>query len=384
MDSNDQSPAVRRALALAERPRTIPAPEVPPKRSFAIGDPQTTASRFFEVLEANDLLAPSGALDPRAALICAGDHFDFHPPPGMSVSEAGVEGERILGWLAAHSTSQVRILLGNHDVCRLMELMPLSDADFEEARDLAAQIKAERASRDSFWRRFPSVPQPELTTRDFSAYRSAQREQLIRLLLDGRCQLAQSILLQDGTSALMTHAGISARELGILDADPATPEAIAAALNEALHRAVDSVREAWMRGEHPPLDLSPLHLCGVQGEEGGGLLYHRPASVSPGDPWANQRARRYAPERLPKGLIQVAGHTQHKKCVQELTDTRQLEVPPGALRTLRALPEGAGFAYGPFDAQARGTVLHLIDGSMNSTAPGAYALLPLAGWTSIA
>src|SRR6185369_12287923 len=83
--------------------------------------------------------------------------------------------------------------------------------------------------------------------------------------------------LPDGREVLLTHAGVTTRELGMLGA-PAEPRAIAEALQAELTRAIERVRDDWTRGISTPLSLDPLHVAGIPGEEGGGLLYHRPTN----------------------------------------------------------------------------------------------------------
>ena len=51
------------------------------------------------------------------------------------------------------------------------------------------------------------------------------------------------------------------------------------------------LRADWERGAATPLSLEPLHLAGIAGEEGGGLLYHRPTNPSKPDPSAISATR---------------------------------------------------------------------------------------------
>src|SRR5262249_10358500 len=145
---------------------------------------------------------------------------------------------------------------------------------------------------------------------------------VMELLLAGRFDLALVGELPDGRAALLTHAGITGRELTMLGA-AAEPAAIAASLQAQLARAVDQVRDDWTRGVATPPSLEPLHVAGIPGEEGGGLLYHRPTNPErrgADRSWerVGPRPRRFDPRTLPPGLTQIAGHTGHNKCLAEL------------------------------------------------------------------
>jgi len=150
-----------------------------------------------------------------------------------------------------------------------------------------------------------------------------KRGLVAELLLAGRFHLARTGVLPDGRAVLITHAGITERELGMLGLDaPRTPHAIAAALEAFLAQAITSVRDAWSEGDFAPLSLAPLQISGARGEEGGGLLYHRPTNpTNTRDPvWARNpaRPRRFDPRALPGGITQIVGHTGHAKCMSEL------------------------------------------------------------------
>jgi len=70
---------------------------------------------------------------------------------------------------------------------------------------------------------------------------------------------------------LLTHAGLTWRELGLLDAtDEREPAALAARLNDFFRERVTAAAAAWSRGEDAALDLMPLHRAGADGVEGGG------------------------------------------------------------------------------------------------------------------
>ena len=278
------------------------------KRWFAAGDPQTTPERFFAVLRRYDLLDSGGRLRDDVGLVSMGDHFDFHG----ELAEVERAGRTILEWLLAHSSEQVKILAGNHDLARVMELAFETDASYAEEK---------RTPPEEFAARFPRIPTPGVANRDYVSFSEAQRALVQRALLEGRMRLALTATIADGTRALFTHAGVTERELGLLgfsgDVRP-DAETIARALEARLDRAIEAVREAWTNGRRAELDLSPVHVPGTTGQEGGGLLYHRASSAK--TKWAldPDRPRRFDPQSLPRHLVQVAGHTTHPKCLEEL------------------------------------------------------------------
>lgn len=318
--------------------------------TVAMGDPQVPLARLLAILGAHGLLEGE-RLRSGEHLLSIGDHVDFRPD-GRTALEVGREGEAILDWLAAHPPSAVTLLIGNHDISRVMELMPFDDARFAEARHLAPAATRDPEQRAAFLTRFPTIPTPEIVLRDFASFTASQQARVQRLLLSGRFRLAAAVCLANGAPALATHAGITHRELGLLGLDAERdPTVLADALNAFLDAAVDRVRSAWMAGERVPLDLAPLHLSGVSGREGGGLLYHRPANPDrPGADrsWEGQSRRRFHPRELPLGLVQVAGHTQVAKLRRELVgfDLSQAGgLEAGDLHRIRW--DGREVRYGP-------------------------------------
>ena len=277
------------------------------RRWFAAGDPQTTPERFFAVLGRHDMLDANGRLRDDVGLVSMGDHFDFHG----ELADVERAGRTILEWLLSHPADQVKILAGNHDLSRVMELAHETDASYAEAK---------RTPQEEFSARFPRIPTLGIATRDYVSFSEAQRKLVQRALLDGRMRLALVANVK-GARALFTHAGVTRRELALLDL-PAerepSAETIAGALEARLDRALASVRDAWANGRDAELDLSPAHVPGTTGQEGGGLLYHRPSADH--SKWAldAERPRRFDPMSLPRHLLQVAGHTTHPKSLEEL------------------------------------------------------------------
>lgn len=388
----DSERAIDQAIDHATRlrllePRRGPVPSAFTRR-VAIGDPQTSARRWFGALAAHGLLGADGWLRPDVQLIAMGDYFDYRV---AERDAARVEGVLILSWLAAHDPAHVTVLLGNHDVIRVIELATVSDERFREAADAAAPIselpRAERrAATARFLHEFPEIPTPGYVARDFNAFTVEQRALVQRLLLAERCALATTGKVL-GVPVLLTHAGITKRELGYLCARDHHVATIAEALQLRLAGAVRTVADAWTAGKPMALSLAPLHVPGSGGEEGGGLLYHRPADPErPGaDPnWeAGARApRKYDPRTvLPRGLAQVVGHTGHTKAIKEMPRWRadDCDDARGGIRTLRVDHEGvATYRRGVHPAGKRDAVLYMTDPEMHYVdSPADVAILEL-------
>ncbi len=278
------------------------------------------------------------------------------------------------------------LIAGNHDLSRVTELAFETDASFAEARALASRIKAGEPLHDEFTRRFPRIPTPGLAERDYGGFRVEQRLLVQELLLAGRFVLAAATTLGDWP-ALLVHAGVSTRELAILGLpDERSPRRLAAALNNWLTQAVARVEGAWSRGEPAALALEPLHVAGGEGREGGGLLYHRPVNVNraqrketPED-LSPERPRRFPVENLPRDLVQIVGHTAHKRSREELE--------PWVSSRARSLPRGGGTRTLRFDDEPLydlGLVPHrpgaatmvMIDGGMSDEQVTAVDLVPI-------
>jgi hypothetical protein len=351
---------VARALERADEARrgalTLATPSRAPRRAVAIGDPQTTAERFFAVLAHHDLLDDDGVLRADVQLASLGDHFDFNPRHRAPAGQA-VDGARILAWLAAHPREQVTIVIGNHDASRVMEFSHATDARIAAAR---GQLDAPAAE---FARAFPELPVPGLIAKDYLCFVEAQRAQVERLLLAGRMSLAATAA-RGGHRRLLVHAGVTMREVDLLGCAVGVA-AIADALQAHLARAVDAVRARWIAGERAALDLGDVHVAGDKGRddvrlrEGGGLLYHRPADPARMHHDAD-RPRRYDPRTLPRGVVQVVGHTNDRKCRRELAPWLAADLPAyAAVRTLAVGDAADDVVYraGVIDGVATGLVL---------------------------
>jgi Calcineurin-like phosphoesterase len=349
-------------------------------RTLVMGDPQGPFDKLVAVLERHGAL-DGDRLASDVVLVSIGDHFDYD---FQNWRTAGQEGLRFLRWLISHDDAQVKLLLGNHDVCRVMELVAISDERFEAARAFARSLDGDDARDEKFLAAFPELPTPGLAGRDFASFTVEQRALTMELLLAGRFHLALVGELPGGRAVLLTHAGVTHRELAMLGV-PVEPHAIAGALQAHLAAAVERVRDDWTRGVATPLSLEPLHVAGIPGEEGGGLLYHRPTNPERPDAdrsWelARTRPRRFDPRTLPVGLVQIAGHTGHGKCLQELgawaTEAARGRTH-GGIRTLRCA--GGTVTYDLGIAGERDDVadLILIDGELRRMPADEVALLPL-------
>lgn len=345
-----------------------------------MGDPQGPFDKLLAVLDNHGALR-GGRLASDVVLVSIGDHFDYDFENWRT---AGQEGLRFLRWLASHDDAQVKLLLGNHDVSRVMELVAITDERFAQARAFARALDRDAARKARFLAAFPELPSPGLASRDFASFSVEQRALVMELLLAGRFQLALVGELPDGRSVLLTHAGVTNRELGMLGT-AAEPHAITGALQAQLASAIDRVRGDWVTGIATPLSLEPLHVAGIPGEEGGGLLYHRPTNPERPDAdrqWelAPTRPRRFDPRTLPIGLVQIAGHTGHGKCLEELgpwaTDAARSRAH-GGIRTLRLARQTVTYDLGVAAPEDEVADLILIDGELRRVPATEVALLPL-------
>jgi hypothetical protein len=351
-------------------------------RTLVMGDPQGPFAKLIEVLARHRAL-DGDRLASDVVLISIGDHFDYD---FRDWEVSGQEGLQALRWLASHDAAQVKLLLGNHDVSRVMELIAITDERFAAARAYARALDGDPACDARFRAAFPELPTAGLAGRDFASFSVEQRRLIEQLLLAGRFALALVGELPDGREVLLTHAGVTGRELAMLGA-PAEPGPIAERLQARLAAAIDDVRDDWARGVATPLSLEPLHVAGIPGEEGGGLLYHRPTNPDRRGAdcawqFASERPRRFDPRTLPVGLTQIAGHTGHNKCLAELagwTTAAARGRKHGGIRTLRLAGGTVTYDLGvaaPADGVAD---LILIDGELRRVPADEVDLLPLAG-----
>jgi Calcineurin-like phosphoesterase len=352
-------------------------------RTFVMGDPQAPFAKVLDVLDRHGALVGKHLADD-VTLVSIGDHFDYdHRDPAT----AGREGLQLLRWLADHERERVHILFGNHDAARVMELATIGDDEFAAARAFAVEVDAGTRSAAEFRGAFPELPPHGVLGRDYASFSVAQRTLVMEMLLGGRFRIALVGHL-DGREVLVTHAGVTMREVEMLGVAP-EPTAIADALERHFAAAIARVRPDWQRGATMPLSLEPLHFAGGAGEEGGGLLYHRPSNPTSGSAFHPTRPRRFDPRTLPPGLAQIAGHSGHAKCIAELgawvTDAARARAH-GGIRTLRVLGgSGAGsepqvvydLGVAPPDVSSGAASLIMIDGELRRVPAEEVALLSL-------
>ncbi len=357
--------AVEQAHADALTSISAPADGAPRAIHVAIGDPQAPLATFLRVLECNGLLGDEGRLRAEVALISMGDHFDWGTPEQRE--QATAEGTALLSWLAAHPADQAAIVLGNHDLARVGELAGLGDEAYAVMRSAADAVykrgQVDEEAQRALLKRWPRLPTAELAARDFSSFSKAQSA-LVEALLRGR----RARLGFEHRGLLLVHAGLTIDELALLG-NPRTAAETALALDAFLDRGLDS----WRDG---PLELAPLHLPGNAARgEGRGILYHRPADPSLGQPdlFAGPPRRRFDPRRLP-AFTQAIGHIRDGKCRKLLPGWCVSE--PEADGPMRSLAlDGALPRYGR-GAWPDARVLFL-DGGMSHAAPEHYQLLDL-------
>jgi hypothetical protein len=355
-------------------------------RTFVIGDPQAPFEHFLAILRNHRLLDDSDRLANDVHLISVGDHFDYGT---HDLAHVATQGLAILRWLASHSSSQVTIIMGNHDAVRVMEFANVpDDATFAQAH--AAGLRIKKSPNDDaerlFLQEFPSIPTVGYAARDFAAFTVEQRELVQSLLLQGRMVMAAAVVLHDGREALATHAGVTSRELTMLESATSV-KAVADALNQFLANGVVAAKPAWLVGKPAALDLAPLCVTAQNGNESGGMLFHRPidepvSSDVNGWEFSVEAPRRFVPSSLPTLFTQIVGHTGHRKCKELLS---QASDPPaaahevGGIRTLRFVNGAPQYRLGVLPLLEGAADLILIDGEMRAVPADQYQLMAVEG-----
>jgi len=363
------------SLPVRSEPRLPPARE----RRLATGDPQAPLDRFLGILDAHGVLGDDGRLTPDVHLVSIGDHFDWGERAERET--AARSGLETLSWLAAHPADQVTLVLGNHDLGRVGEMVGFDDETFRRVQAEADEIyrdgETDVAGERRFLERHPQLPNAEAAARDFATFRAEQRERVATLLRSRRF----SVAIASPPALLLCHAGVTRADLaavGLRAELHSDPEAVAGALNAALDAAV----EVWTDGV--PLSIPPLHQPGDAARgEGRGIFYHRPsnAEVDPHpEHFAGPPRRRFDPRGLPAGLTQAIGHIRDGKC-------RDLFGPwvadgrrpiHGRLRHLRVRGETVAYRLGlPLETRSGDATLLFLDGGMSQAPPETYELLDL-------
>lgn len=341
-----------------------------PSRWFVVGDPQTTPSRFFSVLDRFGLLGADGLLAPGIGLVSMGDHFDF----SMGAPEAEPAGREIFAWLVGQGPS-THVLAGNHDIARVAELAFESDETYARAKHDAGIIRDRHSEGrkdevhalvEKFFAEHPNLPSPGIVLKDFASFSVGQRAHVERALISRSLRLAMVVELH-GTEVLLTHAGITPREVCMLDV-PAEPMALAGALEATFSEAIERVAPSWLAGDRARLELEPLHVTGRSRKEGGGLLYHRPArrdreGADPEWELLPESPRRFDPRDLPKGLVQMIGHSGHARTVSSLPGfvAKGAERASIPLRTLSARGETVRYEEGIVPPTPGAATVYMVD-----------------------
>lgn len=374
-----RSSALARALDLARRGVAATTESTSDRRlrrfHVALGDCHANLERVLSILDQAGLLAASGWLRGDVHLVTMGDYFDFGPFEDRV--GAGEDGTALLAWFAAHSVDQVTILLGNHDLARVGELVGYDDDRFQRAALTAYGIERGRDHRargdiadphQQFLDQHPALPSLAHATRHYACYRAKQREVMTRLLRQRRCVVAYA----HDDALLCTHAGVTRSDVRTLGAGARLGAlAVAAGLNEALFDAV-----AKWRAE-TPLEIAGLHRVGsaTKGPTGG-IFSHRACNPDALDRtvWREgKRARRlYDARDLPE-FRQVCGHMRDRECIERFGPwSRVTRARAGVLRGFAIRNGCPCYEHGAAsDAQ-----IYFVDGEMGQ-GNARYELLDL-------
>jgi hypothetical protein len=339
-----------------------------------MGDPQAPLAVALSVLDAGGLLGEDGRLRDGIHLVSIGDHFDWGAPGDRPA--AARDGHALLCWLAAHPPDQVTLLIGNHDLARVGELVHFDDARYRDALDEAdLAYRAEPPSPKAearFLARHPEIPTSECLARDFSGFSAAQREQVAGLLRDRRFRVG----LAGGPGILITHAGITGDEVAALGLPPGVaPEQLA----EELDRRLDEAVARW--DGVSPFEIPGLHRPGDAARgESRGLFSHRPSNPErePAELFEGPPRRRFDPRRLPPGITQVVGHSRDQKCRATLAPwVIGPPAAPGQPRGLVADGDSVRYSAGIPRADPAAARMIFVDGDMADCPPAHYQLLEL-------
>ena len=254
-----------------------PKPDSQAKQCIVLGDPQASLACLFAHLEVQQALTIDGWLKPELRLICVGDYFDFAAKDSV---DAGYQGMQFLAWLAAHDPLQTTLLMGNHDAERVMSLAGCSGEQHYESQLACREMlqfstpEQRRVFRNKWVNEHPNHPSI-VAAHDYRNFVPEQGDLIRRLLMQGRLQLATTAVNEFRQQLLITHAGVTQRELTLVGASANAQDCVRH-LNRFLADAVERVRPAWAANQTQPLDLAPLYYGWEQHRPNGGLLVHRP------------------------------------------------------------------------------------------------------------
>ncbi len=384
------SPRVRAALQRADDVAASPAAvrpghEAAPRldglrpRVIACGDPQAPAAVVFDVLDRHGLLGEDGWLAADAHLVFLGDFLDWG---GRDLRAAARrDGARVLAWSAVQDATAVTLVLGNHDLARVGELVGFDDARFAQAqREADAVYRTGSNNEHAFLARYPDVPSVECIARDFSSY-SALQQDWVRALLRAR----RFVIAASHGDTLICHAGITVDELdgiGVPGDRQSDPRAVAEALQRSLHGAC----AAW--DERRPLAIPVLHRPGdAEFGEGVGIFYHRPCQPDRDHEFPLDTPpprRRFDARRLPAGVTQVIGHIRDGKCRTLLGDwCDDAPALDGPLRTLDVEGERVRYGRGAGARRPAGAArVVFTDGGLFHATPDEYEMYDLVHETA--
>ena len=212
------------------------------------------------------------------SLIVVGDMFDFHP----HTSNAAKEGLLFLAWCAAHDSSQIDLIFGNHDYARVscyqnttFEMFDTIASKVEVHEDLDSP-QERRQFRIDLENRYPNYP-PLYAVKDYKDFDPDQVKLVKKLLKNNRFLIASCEKLLDQTPALLSHTGFTKAWIrDHLKLESSDHTGIQKAMQDFLNERVKKVLPSWGTTHSEPLDLMPWGNRWTATEMFCGGLVHRP------------------------------------------------------------------------------------------------------------